>query len=151
MGRGGGRVNAPASNFSGVDLGRDVSARLPAEGETTIGSGASSRSSEEILASESRSSAAPDFRNSTNRFELIFSLNCNRKRLHLPGGGTASSLRCGPREVRNMPSSGSKGDATTNRRIDLGRLEREIRRDVAAHRKHRAEDGMKKRAVHASE
>jgi len=47
-------------------------------------------------------------------------------------------------------SSGNKS-AINGGTIDIAHLEREIRQDVATYRQYKAEDGMKKRAVHSSE
>lgn len=46
--------------------------------------------------------------------------------------------------IRNKSAIGDGG-------IDIGQLEREIKRDVATYRQFKAEDGMKKRAIHTSE
>lgn len=46
-------------------------------------------------------------------------------------------------------SSKSKS-AINGRSIDISRLEREIQADVATYRQYKAEDGMKKRAIHTS-
>mmetsp|Transcript_1028 Transcript_1028/g.2279 ORF Transcript_1028/g.2279 Transcript_1028/m.2279 type:complete len:321 (+) Transcript_1028:137-1099(+) len=40
--------------------------------------------------------------------------------------------------------------AISKRTIDISHLEREIKQDVASYRQYKAEDGMKKRAIHAS-
>lgn len=51
-----------------------------------------------------------------------------------------------------MSSARNKSVFNPDRKtINVGHLEREITRDVASYHKYRAEDGMKKRAVHTSE
>jgi len=76
--------------------------------------------------------------------------SCFLRSTPLPRRGTTAT--CHQRIIFSLPSimptrSKSVINGTT---VDISHLAREIQADVAKYRQYKAEDGMKKRAIHAS-